>query len=316
MTVTSASASASVEAKTSSAGGTSPPVDAKFEAKAFLKRLLLQHNGEASHPEVQAALDKLCSIASSQRGDDVKDCWEPAYEMNFNTGNWRAITTPPFPGKLSDDDEDGKSSFTLGRMTFNMFKPTKAVCTVDQIVNVVAPIKDNEQEVVKVVDDDVKWKQTYVLEVLMDIAVPSSESNEDSSTTIKLPAELINLGVCFPQSPTRLGVKFTGGVLQPNFDMTTTDNKQLAEAWKKTFDGAIAKERNSQSLLGKVATTATHALMKWMMGLEPPTDRDDFTQAYKITNPYAGYLDILYMDEDMRVSRGNRGTIVVVERVP
>ena len=27
-----------------------------------------------------------------------------------------------------------------------------------------------------------------------------------------------------------------------------------------------------------------------------------------------GYIDVLYLDEDLRITRGNRGTIVIVER--
>ena len=60
--------------------------------------------------------------------------WSPAQSMEMNAGRWRAITTPPFPGRIISDDsstDDGKSRFTLGRMSFNIFKPTKLVCAVE-----------------------------------------------------------------------------------------------------------------------------------------------------------------------------------------
>jgi len=50
-------------------------------------------------------------------------------------------------------------------------------------------------------------------------------------------------------------------------------------------------------------------------GLEPPTDSADYTQTFKITKPYLGHLDILYIDDDFRVTKGNKNTIVVVERL-
>ena len=50
-----------------------------------------------------------------------------------------------------------------------------------------------------------------------------------------------------------------------------------------------------------------------MMGLEPPKNNSiDFTQTYKIGRPYTGHLDIVYSDEDFRLTRGNKGTIVAV----
>ena len=103
--------------------------------------------------------------------------------------------------------------------------------------------------------------------------------------------------------------------MNPEFDMSSSDNAKLASAWKETFDGAIAKEAEAQSYLGKAGTWMVHKLMGAMMGLEAPTDNTDYTQTYKIGRPYVGYLDIVYLDDDFRVTRGNKGTIVVVERV-
>ena len=35
---------------------------------------------------------------------------------------------------------------------------------------------------------------------------------------------------------------------------------------------------------------------------------------YKLEKPAEGYLDILYLDETLRVTRGNRGSVVVVQK--
>ena len=187
------------------------------------------------------------------------------------------------------------------------------------MINVVEPINDEDDE------NDVRqkktklqqgtkdntgtaapaWKQTYTNEVLVHLATP----------TAKLPATLTNYGMCFTQSPTRLGVKFTSGTLTPRFDLSNPDNETLISLWKDIFDCAIAKEAGEQSYLSQFRSWTMQGLMKVMMGLEPPVDTSDYTQTYTIKRPYVGYLDILYLDEDLRITRGNRGTVVVVERV-
>ena len=184
--------------------------------------------------------------------------------------------------------------------SFGMFKPNAIVCAVDDIVNIV---EDNTTTNNKA---DVLWRQTYTIDVLMKIETPNG---------IKLPARLTNYGECFPTSTDRLSVKFTQGTLQPQFDMGDSSNATLIEAWKETFDNAISKEAEAQSYIGKAGTWVMHKMMSAMMGLEPPIDSADYTQTFKITKPYLGHLDILYIDDDFRVTKGNKNTIVVVERL-
>jgi hypothetical protein len=258
------------------------------ESKATLKQILLQHNGDTSHPSVQNAISHL-----QQHLDTYQD---QEMDIHTYTGRWRSISTPPFPGRLKEDDA-GKARYTLGRMSFGMFKPTAVICTVEEIVNVIEPLEDTSH--------DGEQSRSYNFEVSMKIHVPD--------TDIQLFAKLVNYGICTLASSTRLEVKFHKGQLTPDFDMQEDDI--LITAWKQIFDGAIAKEQDNSSLLKKITTSAGNIMMKWMMGLEPPDDRPDMTQTYRIARPIAGFLDILFVDEDLRISRGNRGTVVVVERI-
>ncbi|KAL3788081.1 hypothetical protein HJC23_008143 [Cyclotella cryptica] len=276
------------------------------EAKSSLKRILLENNGDTTQPAVEDAIKTLQILSSEKRGEAE---WNVTQDKHFHTGRWRTITTPPFPGRLPDDG--GKAKYTLGRMSFNMFKPTKAVCAIDEIVNVVEALDDDSSAD----QNGSSWEQSYNSEVLMEISVSRTKEGSTTEETIVLPAKLISYGVCTPTSPTRIGVTFQSGTLKPNFDMTLKENEIRAKAWKETFEGAIAKEAEAQSILSKLATIASNVLMKLMMGLDPPVDCMDFTQTYTIARPIAGHLDILYMDEDLRISKGNRGTIVVVERI-
>ena len=57
-------------------------------------------------------------------------------------------------------------------------------------------------------------------------------------------------------------------------------------------------------------------LMKRLMGLERPTGLDgDGVMAYQMTKAPEGYLDVMYLDDEWRITKGNRGSIVVAERV-
>jgi len=188
-----------------------------------------------------------------------------------------------------------------------MFKPTTIVCAVDDIVNIVEDVVEEEGDDTKTNNkDDVIWRQTYTIDVLMKI---------ETTSGIKLPARLTNYGECFPTSTDRLSVKFTQGTLQPHFDMGDSSNETLSAEWKNTFGNAITKEAEAQGYIGKAGTWIMHKMMSAMMGLEPPTDSADYTQTFKITKPYLGYLDIIYIDDDFRVTKGNKNTIVVVKRL-
>ncbi|KAL7524909.1 hypothetical protein ACHAXR_000771, partial [Thalassiosira sp. AJA248-18] len=254
--------------------------EAKSNAKETFKRVLIEHKGECTHPEVKDALDNLVQLAAKERGDNDDAIWSPAHDMDINQGQWRSITTPPFPGLL-DDGADGKRRFTLGRMSFGMFKPTTTVCAVEDIINIVEQQSTGEREQPgKDEDADAPtWTQTYNTDVLMEIETPSA----------KLPARLVTHGTCFPKSPTQLGVKFTDGTLEPRFDISSSENASLAASWKEIFDHAIANEAKEQSLLGQVGTWAMHKVMQMMMGLEPPVDTSDYTQTFTIGRPYVGY---------------------------
>ena len=60
---------------------------------------------------------------------------------------------------------------------------------------------------------------------------------------------------------------------------------------------------------------ATRWLLKVALGIElaPPTVQG--LQAYAVAKPMLGFVDVLYADDGLRVTRGNRGSLVVTQRV-
>lgn len=103
----------------------------------------------------------------------------------------------------------------------------------------------------------------------------------------------------------RLEVWFTGGNLKPALDTDAATRKQ----WIETF-GSAQKEKTPD-----MGTMFSNFLGGLMMGLKPPEGVDrDGTQSFEMTRPAHGYTDILYIDDRLRVTKGNRGSIVVVTR--
>eukprot|EP00581_Thalassiosira_minuscula_P019827 CAMPEP_0183733182 /NCGR_PEP_ID=MMETSP0737-20130205/40400_1 /TAXON_ID=385413 /ORGANISM="Thalassiosira miniscula, Strain CCMP1093" /LENGTH=372 /DNA_ID=CAMNT_0025966381 /DNA_START=59 /DNA_END=1174 /DNA_ORIENTATION=- len=279
----------------------------KIDAKETFKRLLSLHNGDVSHPGVVEALEDLVQHAASEREDNNDSEWSPAHGMWYaNQGRWKSITAPPFTGRLPGPDHANQDcKFTLGRMSFGMFKPTDTICVVEDIIITIDPIEGEcKQRSGKRRSEIPAWSQTYTVEVLLDLQGPATT----------LPAKLTNHGICYPISPTRVGIKFSRGTLEPRFDLSRHDAGGLASAWTELFDNAIAKETESRPYLDQVSTWVSNGFLKMAVGLEPPSDELDLTQTYKIQRPRRRHMDIVYLDEDFRVSR-HRGTIVVEERI-
>ena len=60
----------------------------------------------------------------------------------------------------------------------------------------------------------------------------------------------------------------------------------------------------------------TAFLLKLFIELQPPSSMDiNNSINYSIQRPPTGFLDILFLDNTMRITKGNKNSIVVVERV-
>ena len=107
---------------------------------------------------------------------------------------------------------------------------------------------------------------------------------------LEIHSTLINDGYCSPSSEhgNRLEVKFTECILSPDYSV----NQDLAR-WNRQ---AAAVPGHAQHITSHLHTNDSICIS---MSRQP-----------------IGYLDILFLDDTMRITRGNRNsTIVVVERV-
>jgi len=200
----------------------------------------------------------------------------PAREPSI-LGNWRQINSPEYSGGTLTDD--GQFQYTLGRLSFGIFEPKDLVCTLGPIGN---PLKASDEE----------GTIEYEIEVPMTIAL------EDGPPTS---ATLLNFATCSAVDDKRLSVSFSGGVLKPT-------GSYDAEAWRTTFGPALAAKPGKREQI-------KNWMLGMMMGLVKPKEMSEGdSMSYQMTKAPKGYLDVLYLDDELRITRGNRGSLVVCER--
>ncbi|BAZ31452.1 hypothetical protein NIES4074_39250 [Cylindrospermum sp. NIES-4074] len=203
----------------------------------------------------------------------------PAHSGSLMDNEWLLISAPNFP--QGEQLADGKFAYTLGRLAFNMFQPTGLKVVIDRVLQPVFLLENGEQRT-----HDIVVEFTTI-----DESVP------------QLAGIVRNQGICQPMSDTVLQVQFTGGILAPQ---TSTNLKE----WKAVFgeQGKPTKRSWKDSLM--------FGFLKLMFGLVPPQAMNQETGeiAFIMNRSPKGRLEILYLDEEMRITRGERGTVLVCER--
>lgn len=240
-------------------------------AKTRLREALIAHEGNTKHEVVAAAIEKLAQLNPTTA---------PARSEILMDGQWLLINAPNFPD--GERQADGKYIYTLGRLAFNMFQPTRLKIAIDRVLQPVVPV-DNTQQ------------RTH------DIIVEFTTVDENTST---LQGIVHNFGVCEPASDNTLQVKFTGGALAPK-------NQTQMQAWQATF-GEQSKPAN-RGLKEKLMA----GVLRMMFGIVPPQEMDRTTGrvSFKMKRSPKGKLELLYLDEELRITRGERGTVLVCERL-
>lgn len=203
----------------------------------------------------------------------------PTQNSQLLDGNWQLISAPIFPDgrRLAD----GTYCYTLGRLAFNMFQPQDLTVVILQVFQPVLPMEKPMQ-------------RTHDIVVNFAIVHPNTPS---------LRGTVRNLGICKPASDTVLQVQFTGGALEPAAD---TDLQQ----WSAIFENPKALPHSS------IKDWFQNQLLKLMFGLVPPKEMDKETGRieFRMRRSPKGSLTILYLDEELRITRGQRETVLVCER--
>jgi hypothetical protein len=260
--------------------------------KAKLKSLLTKYNGCTKNNEVVDIVNRLAELNPTTQNCSQSDLFE---------GEFYTLTAPTFPGRLKalTKDQEDIVQYTLGRISFNIFQPNKLVCTLRSVRNPV------NLRTVQTRDG----RNTFSYHLMLDITIHTPDGCD-------LPATMINEAYCYehPDVNNRLMVTFTGGTLMPANEIVNDTTK--LKLWETTFQGAYQKADEERSYLGWFF----HYFLKLLLGLTFPSDTNSQQDILKNTFHFdmkrspTGHMDILYLDEDLRITKGNRGTIVIAER--
>jgi len=217
------------------------------------------------------------------RLEEANPTKDPALSEEYLDADWLQVSRPDYAMG------DGSTVYTLGKLSFNMYEPKDMKFRVDKTTQVVAPLDPT--------NGTRKWDISMDI-TCVDERYPSFE------------AKMTTYGRIMPSKDKegrarRLDVSFSGGDLRPAPSMEA----EMRGQWLEVF-GAAQKQR--KRTLGSMIT---NGLMRLMMGLRRPEGvDDDGTITFEMRKPPHGYTDILYLDDKLRVTKGNRGSVVAVTR--
>jgi hypothetical protein len=234
-------------------------------------------------------------------------------------GMWLTLTKPTFFGCLGEND-NGDPMYTLGRMSFDMFSPTNLVCSLQGNFNPVEVVNEEDRQtmleaVPKSLRDEVERGETVLrtyhvvtaFTIEPTLASYPDAPNKDVVRPIKGIMTTYGYSLPDPNTPNRHSIWFTGGRIEPN-----NDPSDIA-AWKKLF--ALHPPKHSFGEKAKLLA------VKLLMGATVPEEMAaDGSMEYAFTRPLGGhgmaYIDVIYLDDSMRIVRGHRGTTFVFSRIP
>jgi len=302
---------------------------------------LLRSEGDVEDPRFLSALDVLSSVFKTFAGPSD-------YSINsVLNGSWRSISRPSYHyGGCLGMNERGEFVYTLGRMCFNMFKPSNVRVTVQTTMNHIQPVCSMDhtptaapwslrRELALVREDpespDVEpntMLKSYDIVVALTVEPGQFKAGKNEkvpSPPCRVRATHVVRGYFLPdpEVPNRLTVWFTGGELAPVPAPSGTtaglpgqgsgENRFGGmDEWVRLF-GAEHKRSwgESLSLMGA----------KLFLGAELPDGMaQDGSMKYMLHRPYGGhgkgYVDIIYVDSELLITKGNSGTLHVMTQKP
>ena len=206
----------------------------------------------------------------------------PTENGSLLEGNWLLINAPNFPGR--QHDSQGRYVYTLGRLAFNMFEPVGLLVEIERVLQPVFPTGEGNE-------------RTH------DIVVEFKTIDENIP---QLKGIVKNLAVCSPKSKDTVEVKFTGGELMP---LEIEEPAQMKQ-WLAVF--AQESQKSQLSLRERIVSV----FVKWMFGISKASDMDSKTgkRVFTMEKSPKGILKVLYLDDELRITKGNRGTVLICQR--
>jgi hypothetical protein len=106
--------------------------------KAALVEDLRQSGGDVSTPHFVSCLDRLHELYQASKKDER---WGPSSATVPSDGTWIALSKPTFT-ECRGRNGRGQCLYTLGRLSFDMFRPTSLLCSLRGVFNTVSLPED------------------------------------------------------------------------------------------------------------------------------------------------------------------------------
>lgn len=268
------------------------------KCKAKLIKALSEEDGDTTCSRVRDAVEELREVykimGSELRNEQQERCLD---------GVWLTLSKPNYPECLGTN-EAGEFMYTLGRMSFDMFRPTSLKCSIQGVFNPVFATDVVPGEVPRSLRKEVQERQS-VLRTYNIVTAFTVVSEDEAAPPIKAVMTTYSYVLPDPKEANRLTVFFTGGLLQPNDE---TDKEQ----WNSVFGGDAPKRHATERVRVLAAKVLLGAAV--LDKLE-----DDGSLSFYLKRPIGGhgrtYVDVLYLDDNFRVMQGQTGSLYVFSRV-
>lgn len=288
------------------------------ERRDELLKALAISGGDAQADTFAKSIAPLAQVFEEQ-DVDTRQLEEDSDQSGVH-GTWLTLTKPTFFGNLGENDA-GDPMYTLGRMTFDMFSPTNLVCSLQGNFNSIEIVGDEQRGsmlkaglVPKGLREEVENRdvvlRTYNIITAFTIEPSLAEFPNAPNKDVRRPIRgiMTTYGYTLPDPdvPNRHSIWITGGRIEPNSDPADV------REWDRLFKLHPPKHG--------LAEQAKLLAVKLLMGATIPDKvNEDGSMDYSFTRPLGGhgvaYVDVLYLDDSLRVVRGHRGTFFVFSRI-
>lgn len=247
-------------------------------------------------------------------------------------GMWLTLSRPNFHDCLGLN-EQREYMYTLGRMSFGMYKPTNIVCSVQGTFNPIHRVDSADVDEVESVPRSLRKElhegrsllRTYNIVTAFSIEPASplfGENSPNSTVTRPIRGIMTTYGYILPDpsTPNRLSVWFTGGTVE-------VDDEGDADEWKLIFGGSSAAAAANAGPMApprpgpSLSERAKMLAAKLLLGASVPHGmEEDGSMSFKLKRPVGGhgstYVDTIYLDDTLRIMQGHHGSLFVMARVP
>lgn len=268
------------------------------KCKAKLLKALSAVDGDTTCSRVREAVDELQEVYKSTGTDARKEQQEQCLD-----GVWLTMSKPNYPECLGTN-EAGEYMYTLGRMSFDMFRPTSLKCSIQGVFNPVFATDVIPEDVPRSLRKEVQERQS-VLRTYNIVTAFTIVAEDSKAPPVKGVMTTYSYMLPDPDEPNRLTVFFTGGLLEPNDE---TDKDQ--------WNGVFGSDAPKRYVTERVRVLAAKVLLGAAV---PDKLEDDGSMSFYLKRPIGGhgrtFVDVLYLDDTLRVMRGQTGSLYVFSRV-